>query len=70
MKTENNNNNNVNNNTNTHEHRAQKRMFLISNSLFYCSIVTTQYGCISAAISFVSWAQSKHGISTVNRAEK
>lgn len=63
------NNNNVNN-TNTHEHRVQKRMFLISNFFFYCSIVTIQCECLSAAVCFVSWAQSKHGICTVNRAEK
>lgn len=68
MKTEN--NNNANNTTNAHEHRAQKRMFLISNFFFYCSIVTIQYWCLSAVVSFVSRAQSKHGISTVNMAEK
>ena len=40
-------------NTNTHEHRAQrKNVFNIQFFLFICSIVTTQYGCISAAIVF------------------
>lgn len=48
----------------------EKEMFLISNFFFYCSNATIQYGCLGAAVSFVSWAQSKHGVSTVNTAEK
>ena len=67
-------------NTNTHEHRAQrKNVFNIQFFLFICSIVTTQYGCISAAIVFFffflfffffSWSVRKHKLSTFNRAEK
>lgn len=54
-----------------HTWTQSTNVFNIQLLSFYCSIVTVQYGRLSAAVSFfVSWAQSKHGISTVTRAEK